>query len=173
MHCCTHPLGLLRSLASLSLLGLAVVVLIGPVLAIAGVLLPFAVIGALAWGAYRLVRWLGWRVWRGRRRHVVILPKEPELALVAEEPSADPAPRPTRLRRGLRTALNVIFEVGCGAALGLGLALLAGWQTGVVLEYAPLGAVIGAVVGFVVGGSRPFSGQEAPEESARPAVRAA
>jgi hypothetical protein len=172
MHCQTHPLGLLRSFAYLSLLGLAVVVLIGPVLAIAGVLLPFAVIGALAWGAYRLVRALGWRLWRRQRRHVM-LQKEPLPALVVEELPAEPASRPSRLRRATRTALNVLVEVTSGAALGFGLAVLAGWQAGILFEYAPLGAAIGAVVGFVVGGSRPFSAQEPVEEAPRAAPRAA
>jgi hypothetical protein len=172
MYCRTHPLGLLRSLASLSLLGLAVVVLIGPVLAIVGVLLPFAIIGALAWGVHRVVRNVTWRVWRRQRVHV-LQQKEPMDALVVEEVPAEPAPRPSQLRSAMRSAVHVLVEVVSGTALGLGLAMLAGWQMGMPFEYAPLGAAIGAVVGFVVGGSRPQGAQEAVEDGPRAAVRAA
>jgi hypothetical protein len=156
----------LRSFVLLSLLGVAVLVLIGPVLAIAGVLLPFALIGLLAWGAYHGVRALRNRIRAGRglpgfgrrdARRVVAL---------------QGAPRPGPWGAATARALAICGEVTCGAAVGCGLALLAAWQQEVGFELAALGAVIGAVVGFVVGGSRPAlprreqAGKDAPRLAA-------
>jgi hypothetical protein len=157
-----RPLSLFRSLVLFSLLGLAVLVLIGPVLAIVGVLLPFALIGLLAWGGYRLLARLRRRIWarKGEREIVRVaeLNPEPPLEVVAlETPAPAPAPRP----RAWRTVGYVLAEMVCGAAVGASLAVLAAWQQDSSFEFVPIGAGIGAVVGFVVGGARPSQPHEA------------
>ena len=158
MFSSTRPLDVLRSVVCLSLLGVAVLVLIGPVLAVAGVLLPFVLIGGLAWGAYHFSRRLVRRLRGDRARFAV---KE-----VAASPRPIPAlfhpaseERPASRRRGrfgsmMRTAMHIGVEVGCGAALGAALSILANWQIGTGIEHPALGAAIGAIVGFVVGGTR-------------------
>jgi hypothetical protein len=161
MFSSSRPLGLLRSAVYLSLLGIAVIVLIGPALAVAGVLLPFALIGGLAWGAYRFSRTLVRRVRGDRSRcEVKEVAASPGPIPALFRPSWEERPasrRPGRLGSMVRTAMHVGFEVGCGAALGAALSILADWQTGSGIEHSALGAAIGAVVGFVVGGTRPRS----------------
>ena len=158
MFCSSRPLGLLRSLVCLALLGLAVIVLIGPALAVTGALLPFALIGGLAWGAYRLTRRLARRL-RGDRGRFDVKEAEASLdpipALFRPSTEEQPAPRrSTRFGSMVRTAMRIGVEVGCGAALGAALSVLVDWQTGSGIEHPALGAAIGAVVGFVVGGTR-------------------
>ncbi|MFO0846849.1 MAG: hypothetical protein U0797_31535 [Gemmataceae bacterium] len=179
MICCSGPLGLLRSLVCLSLLGFAVTVLIGPAVAVAGTLLPFALIGGLVWGGYRGSRVLVRRLRTGRRVRLVIdepPPAAPEPAPVAFSPPVEerPAPRaPGRMRSLLRAAMHVAVEVGCGAAVGAALGVLVDWQNGAGPEHVLLGAAIGAVVGFVVGGSRPGDAAEKVEEESGAASQAA
>jgi hypothetical protein len=177
MICCSRPLGVLRSLVCLALIGVAVVVLIGPALAVVGVLLPFAVIGALAWGGYRFGRTMLCRV-RGRRQRLVFVDVSPapRPAPAVTRPVMDalPAPQsPSRLGRLARSATQILVEVGCGAALGAALAVVVDWQTVARVEHAALGAAIGAVVGFVVGGSRSQPALETPEANGKAATRAA
>jgi hypothetical protein len=159
MLCCSRPLGVLRSLFCLALLGLGVTVLIGPALAVLGVLLPFALIGALAWVCYRLGRALVRRVFRRRARRLVLVDvppaSEPEPVIFHAVAQDRPVVRPpSRLRSLVRTGTHVVIEVACGAALGASLAVLADWQNSAGIEHVALGAAIGAVVGFVVGESR-------------------
>jgi hypothetical protein len=179
---CYGPLGLLRSLVCLSLLGFAVTVLIGPAVAVVGTLLPFALIGGLVWGGYRGSRSLVRRLRTGRRVRLVVdeppaaPTPEPVPVPVAFSPPAEerPAPRaPGRMRSLLRTAMHVAVEVGCGAAVGAALGVLVDWQNGVGPEHALLGAAIGAVVGFVVGGSRPGGAAEKVEDEPGTATQAA
>jgi hypothetical protein len=178
MFCCSSPLGVLRSLVYLSLLGFAVTVLIGPAVAVAGTLLPFALIGGLAYGGYRLAA-LAVRRIRGERLPVVRVeeaaPVRPEPVLFcpeAEEPLAAKR-QPGRMGRLARSAIHVGIEVGCGAALGAALCVLAEWQGGPGAAHPALGAAIGAVVGFVVGGSRPRDAAECADEGAEASCRAA
>jgi hypothetical protein len=173
----SRPLAVLRSLAYLVLLGLAVTVLVGPAVAVAGALLPFALIGALAWGGYRSSR-AALRRLRGERQGPVV--HEGEAA-----PGVAPAPlpravaeRPIRRARGrsgslARTGWYVVVEVCCGAALGAALCVLANWQAGPGAGHPALGAAIGAVVGFVVGGSRPGAAPGHAEEGEAASSRAA
>jgi hypothetical protein len=177
MICCSRPFGVVRSLVCLALLGVAVIVLTGPVLAVAGVLLPFAVIGALSWGGYRFGRSLLNRV-RGRHEQLVIVDTRPQPrpspAVVRPVMDALPVVRPpSRLRRLTRSAMYVLVEVGCGTALGAAMAVIVDWQTAARIEHAALGAAIGAVVGFVVGGSRPPSAREEADSNGKIASRAA
>jgi hypothetical protein len=178
MLCCSRPLGVLRSVICLALLGFAVTVLIGPVLAVVGFLLPFALIGALAWVCYRFGRGLIQRVVRRRRARLVLVDappahvEEPVVLQTVAEDKVVPRP-PSRLRSLARSSLHVAVEVCCGAALGAALAVVADWQTGAGIEHVALGAAIGAVVGFVVGGSRSQPAIEGGIESAKANSQAA
>jgi hypothetical protein len=189
MMCCSRPLGVLRSLVCLTLIGVAVTVLIGPVLTIGGVLLPFVVIGALAWGGYRLSRAVVLRL-SGRRERLVVIEERliPREQRPVPPPVQAPVVRPvmvmdalpvsgsrpaSRLRSLARTAMHVVIEVACGAALGAALAVVVDWQTVTRVEHAALGAAIGAVVGFVVGGSRVDSARDQADERGKTASRAA
>jgi hypothetical protein len=177
MFCCSRPLGLLRTLVCLSLIGLAVTVLIGPVLAVLGVLLPFALIGGLAWGGYHAGCMLLRRL-RGDRRPVVFKDEAPAstpLPMIDSRVAQGPAPVHPMRRLGAlaRTGLHLFVEVGCGAALGAGLAVLADWQSSASIERVLLGAGIGAIVAFVVGGSPPRRVPDGTEESLKAASQAA
>ena len=159
-----RPLDLLRSVVCLSLLGVAVIVLIGPALAIAGVLLPFVLIGGLAWGAYRFTLELVRRMRGDESRFEV---KEVAASCMSVPPRFRPltearttSRQQGRFRSMMRTAIQVGIEVGCGAAIGAALCILVDWQTGTSIEHPALGATIGAVVGFVVGGTRPRNAAE-------------
>jgi hypothetical protein len=190
MFCCNRSFGVLRSLVCLALLGVAVIVLIGPVLAILGVLLPFAIIGALAWAGYRLFQ-VVFRRERSRQRALVLLKDDPPARPTPPSVVLAPAPvvavaekrpvphRPSRLRSLARSAFHVAVEVGCGAAVGGALAVVA-WQSGAAMQsgaaieqQVALGAAIGAVVGFVVGGSRPAQAGEEAGDPAKSASQAA
>jgi hypothetical protein len=177
MTCCSQPFGVVRSIVCLALLGIAVIVLTGPVLAVAGVLLPFAVIGALSWGGYRFGRTLLNRV-RGRHEQLIVVKARPEPrpqpAVIRPVMDALPEVRPpSRLRRLTRSATYVLVEVGCGTALGAAMAVIVDWQSSANIEHAALGAAIGAVVGFVVGGSRPLPAREDTDGKDKIASRAA
>src|SRR4051794_6575463 len=143
MCCVSGTFAFLRSFVWLSLLGLAVLVLIGPVLAVVGTLLPFALVGLLAWGGYRGVKGLAARLRAGQRL--------PRLVGRDEKPILAALPAPQQSRGRFSQALWVVAEVCCGALVGGGLAALAGWQQGMGFDLVALGTGIGAVVGFLVG----------------------
>ena len=168
----TRPLHLLRSVVCLSLLGVAVVALSGPALAVAGTVLPFALVGGLTWGAYRLCRALVRRVFARRTRPAVVDgPASPDPIPVACR--APKEARPGRFGSMLRAAVYVGVEVGCGAALGAALSVLADWQIGTGIEFPAFGLFIGAVVGFVVGGMRPTCAAEGSRDEEASSVQAA
>jgi hypothetical protein len=174
MFSCSSPLGLLRSLVYLSLLGFAVTVLIGPALAVAGTLLPFALVGALVYGGYRFGRAAVARVRGGRPRPIIDEPPAPAPVVFRPTPVEPAAPRrPSRLRYLARSAMYVGLEMGCGAALGAALCVVVDWQGGTGVAHPALGAAIGAVVGFVVGGSRPQGAVERAEEDVETPCQAA
>jgi hypothetical protein len=170
-------MGALRTLLCLALLGFAVIVLVGPVLAILGVLLPFAIVGALAWVGFRFGRALT-RRWRGQRARLVMVDVRPTpehrpiVVSTVEEPRAA-ARSASRIGRMGATTMHVAAEMTCGAALGAALAILVDWQSGAGVEHAALGALIGSVVGFVVGGSRSRPALEDLDGDSRAATRAA
>jgi hypothetical protein len=163
-------LNLLVRMSSLALLGLLAVVLVGPVVAVVGVLLPFAVIGLVVLGMHRGIR----RLIHGRARaekrripldvKVQLKPQRPPNP--APEPAlcAEPAPavlrwsRPrrllARLRNGVSSAGRTVFEVVCATAVGTLLGFLAGWQSGSLEEYTAVGAIAGAFFGVVVSGTK-------------------
>ena len=177
MFSSTRPLDVLRSVVCLTLIGVAVITLSGPALAVAGVLLPFVLVGGLTWGGYRVARMLVRRVRAGRTRIDVQEPvatPSPVPVLFRQTKEERPAPR----RRGrfgsmMRTAMHVGVEVACGAALGAALSILVDWQIGSGIQHPAVGAAIGAVVGFIVGGSRSQSAAERAGESEAASSQAA
>jgi hypothetical protein len=165
----------LRKLVWFTVLGFATVILIGPVLAVLGTVLPFALVGALVWLAYKGVRRLA-----GRGREKPALPEVlQEAGRGARRAFAQgiqkcsgwapavrrwpPAAR-CRLRaaggwvaaRG-RSAGRRLLEILCGALVG---ALVSWLITGAVDDYTALGALVGAALGFVAGGSKPQPARE-------------
>ena len=161
-----RPLHILRSLVFLSLIGFAVLVLIGPVVAIAGAVVPFALIGGLAWGGYRVTGRMVRRL-RGDRSRLVV--KAVDEVPVLYRPVVEERParrRPSRIGSFAKTCVRIGVEMGCGAALGAVLGVLFDWQSGTGFEHAALGTAIGAVVGFVVGGYQPQSESERAKEQA-------
>ncbi len=160
-----------RRIAHLTLLGAGVLFLgpvalglvatvVGLLAAVVATVLPFVVIGGIAYAPYLLIR----RMVGDQRRPAVpavpeARPPMPEARRVAPAPAAVsferqahlPAPR----RRGV--VARIAAEVFCGALVGgvLGVMAAGGWQSAEWLNYVGLGAGVGAVVGFVVGGPRP------------------
>jgi hypothetical protein len=155
----------LRKLVWFTVLGFATVILIGPVLAVLGTVVPFALVGGLVWLAYQGVRRL---VGRGRGQEKPALPevlqgarREARRAFAQGIQKCSrwaPAAR-CRLRaaggwvavRG-RAAGRRLLEILCGALVG---ALVSWLITGAVDDYTALGALAGAALGFVAGGSKP------------------
>ena len=172
----TRPLHLLRSVVCLSLLGTAVIALIGPALAVAGTLLPFALVGGLTWGAYRLCLTLVRRIRERRARFeaVEVVAAPDPIPVVLRVPVERPASRrPSRFGPMLRASVYVGVEDGCGAVLGAALSILADWQLGTGIEFPAFGLFIGAVVGFVVGGMRPTSAAEGSQDEESSSAQAA
>jgi hypothetical protein len=171
------PLGRLLHLA---LLGVAILLLgpialglvavaLGVVLAVAAPVLPFVIVGGLAYGPYLLVRrMLGHRgpvlTPQVRKAFPEIPPLRPRSAVALIERPV--APRPERNMRVV--VKRVVGEVLSGALVGglLGAVTVVGfsdvWQTSALISYCSLGAGIGAVVGFVVGGPRPARVEKTP-----------
>src|SRR5436190_14366869 len=152
-------LRLMMKLAWFRALGLAAIVLVGPVLGIVGALLPFALIGLLVWGAYQGVLRLVGR--RPATPRFIDSPREVR-PVVHAEPSRE-LPR----RRRWARAGRVLLEMTCGALLG---GLVAGaicWESAHVAETIATATLVGAVVGYVVGGS---PGRQS--EGARPSCSA-
>jgi hypothetical protein len=165
-HCCP---GVLSKIGSLALLGVGILfvgpialglvgVAVGLVAAVVAVVLPFVVIGGIAYAPYLLAR----RVFGPRRRTVAlkVAPVPPVRPARFEPPAERPAPEPPAPRRRGVVA-RTVAEVLCGALVGgvLGTVAVVGamidWQVSNVLDTAAIGAGIGAMVGFVVGGPRP------------------
>jgi hypothetical protein len=155
-------LPVLRKLVLFAVLGFATVMLIGPVLAVVGTLLPFALVGALVWLAYKGVRRLAARLRGPERRDLRDVLREVRrggrraLAHGLHKGSAwAPAVR-GRLRL-VRDRVVARLEVLCGALVG---ALVCWSITGAVDDYTALGALVGAALGFVAGGPKPQPARE-------------
>jgi hypothetical protein len=156
----------------LALLGAGIVLVTGPVVALIGLLLPFAMVGGLAYGSYHLVQ----RIVKGRTHEEMKAKVEETAAQVRDNavlaaqrlrqavarvdlPAVGPRVTVSIRRAGGRVRwlggviARTALEVGAGAAVGAALAALAAPQFGWTDQVA-LGAGIGAVAGFVVGGPR-------------------
>jgi hypothetical protein len=148
----------LRSLFYFTALGFAAVVLIGPVAAVVGTALPFALIGVLVWGLVRgLRRWSGnfRRTAADRRAPLPVLPvaghPAPRAFPHGVQAARDFGPvRPVRQER-VRARGRRFSEMISGALVG---ALLAWLAVGSVDGTLAAGALAGAALGFVTGRPR-------------------
>lgn len=151
----------LCKLAALAFVGLAVITLIGPVLAVLGVLLPFAVIGWLACLAYLGVRQaLGGRDLRkeltaareaaraaGRRGRGLVSGLGARLtACRARLHRASEA-----VRRCAPAVTGVLRETLCGAVVGAMLGLMVNFQASGPNYFVLIGGLSGAVAGLGLG----------------------
>lgn len=123
----------------LALFGFAFVILIGPVLAVASVVLTFAILGLMGWGAYRAALLVAW--WRTPR------PLPPPV--LPQPPKVQPLP-PCERPRSSGVAV-LLYEVVCGALVGAMLGLFATWRQPGTWLAAGLGAAVGAGLGLVAG----------------------
>jgi hypothetical protein len=143
---------ILRKLAFLALIGFLVVVLAGPILAMLGVLVSFALIGLLVWMPIRTMlygkpfewsqvkavsRKLGTPVWAGCHRIT-------GGALGHGKPVLEKVQATGRF-------LGMIFrEAACGALVGALLGMVLGPESSVPSQPALLGAGLGALLGTLV-----------------------
>jgi hypothetical protein len=151
---------LMARLFYFAVIGFIGIVAIGPVAAVVGALLPFALIGLFVFGAYRGVQ----RLVGARRAGNFRIPAPP-VAARRVEPAAgaahEAAPCPARSgRRG-----RVVLEVLCGGLVGGAVAAAMCWQTPELAGTVIPAVVAGAVVGYVVGGSSAERGTLAPREA--------
>jgi hypothetical protein len=147
-------LSVIRRAFWFAVLGMAAVVLSGPILAIVGILLPFALIGALVWLAW-------WGLGRCRDLALVVRRRSGWARQPAEEVlqqgllhcrQAGSAVRERGRWLGVkvatftRAAKRTTVEVTCAALLG---ALVAWWAVGTSGTALALGALAGALLGLL------------------------
>jgi hypothetical protein len=170
---------LLGNMTKMAFFGVLTIVLIGPALAVLGVLAPFAVMGLPAFGLYYYLT-------RERRRRELALRKAAALDCPPAKPVSAPvvaareAPAPARRvpvvaaqpprpqpRSRERSSVRMFFEAFCGSVVGgiIGLAISNNFgRSPKEMLFVIAGTVAGAVLGLVVG---------APgKESKKPAVAA-
>jgi hypothetical protein len=147
---------LFRKVFLLSILGLAAVVLVGPVVAVVATLLPFALVGFAVWfvgrslAGGRLVAWAtareaGQRLYRG----VVVAPGR--LAGRGWQGAKAVAHGTTRgLMRFAGFTGRVFFEGLAGASVGGILGAIGGGRYGDADIRVPLGLAAGALIGVLV-----------------------
>src|SRR5262245_23341894 len=137
-----------------SAIGVLFLTLIGPVLGILGTLLPFAIIGALVWGADRGVRRLV--VGKGDASPTVVPVEVSNPPLVVSEV------REERPRRGwLARTGRVVLEVLSGAVVAGAVAAAFSWGTPAAAETVVTAVLVGGAVGFLVGSpSKPDAANE-------------
>jgi hypothetical protein len=146
----------LRKLAIITLIGMLVMVLAGPMLTIAGVLLPFAIVGLLVWIPFRAVM-----LWREGGFHAVGQATRTGIGRIF----AVPAWILGKVFGGVHWVLSTAFSL-VGFVLGLILPTLLGTVGGAVLGFiggmehqdadfrVPAGALIGATIGLLAGALR-------------------
>jgi len=159
MHSTGH---LLRKVAMMTLIGFLVITLAGPIFALLGVILPFALVGFLVWAVVRGImlgpvvvgRIIG-NTARAVGRTAVALP----LWFARRVRSGIGL-----LGRLVMSAAGVIFPVAAGAAVGAILGMLGGEQYHDADMRVPAGALIGAGIGLIAAfwGSRPAASVARP-----------
>jgi uncharacterized membrane protein len=159
---------ILRKLALWTLIGFVVLVLLGPILTVVGVALPFAIVGFLVWLAFRAVvsgpRAVGRTVGQTAGaifRTIAAVPHWVGVQLAAAIRFA------TRTVRG---AVAMLFPVVTGAFLGGLLGAIGGMQHHDADFRVPAGVVIGAGVGLLAGALRTKRERVPVLEPAREAV---
>jgi hypothetical protein len=152
-------------LAALAFVGLAVITLIGPVLAVLGVLFAFAVIGWLAClGYYGLRRALGGRdfgeelssarqaVWTaGRRGRRLVAGGVPWFGARVTACRARLHQAAEAVRGHVPAIATVLVEALCGAVVGAMLGLMANLQAPGPNYFVLIGGMTGAAAGLGVG----------------------
>jgi hypothetical protein len=146
-------LAFLRKLIFLALVGLLAVVLIGPVLAVVGVLASFALIGLMVWLPIRYFvggQPVEWDRVREKGRHYcgVVMRGCQRFGGGVWNYGHGPM---ERLRATGRFLAAVCRETLCGTILGAMLGLIHGSQDGFHLQPLILGICLGAVIGAFVG----------------------
>ena len=155
----------LCKLAALAFVGLAVVLLLGPVLTVLGVLLAFAVIGWLAClGYYGLRQALGGRDFRrelssareavcaaGRRGRRLVSGGVPWLGGRVTACRARLHRASEAVKCHVPALLGVLVETSCGAVVGAMLGLMANLQAPGPNYFVLIGGLTGAVAGLGVG----------------------
>ena len=144
--------GLVRQLAILTLVGFLVVTLAGPVLALAGVLLPFALVGAAVWVFFKAVT-LGPRVafglagklLRGIFQAVIFIPRKlfGAAGIVL-----------TKTGSAVRIAGGALAPIVIGAVIGGVLGGVGGAQHHDAELRIPVGLALGAGIGLLVSATR-------------------
>lgn len=145
---------LFRKAVSYSLLGFLVITLVGPIVAILGTLLGFAIIGLITWPLVR-VTWLLVVGSGDKAKQPAVAVSTPAPAHCEKRPCAIDRPHRRAAWRWLgdqtRFAGGVLFEVACGALVGASLGLLAGWNSASPEQYLGISAAVGAFLGILVG----------------------
>jgi hypothetical protein len=141
----------IRKVAGITLIGFLVVVLIGPVLTVAGALLPFALVGLLVYIPYRLLlasKQGGWPAVRdlGKKavRTAVALP-----LWIGGRVTALVSFILRAVFRLIGTVFGLVFAVGTGAVIGAALGFIGGMEHHDLDMRVPAGALIGASVGLL------------------------
>ncbi|HEV3116903.1 MAG TPA: hypothetical protein VGY58_07625 [Gemmataceae bacterium] len=165
-NCCPFA-HIMRKILFFALMGVAVVFLTGPVVAVisfvvsAGLfvfffLLPFALLGFLIWLPIRLICGRGASARKTLVRTTQIMG---HAAFVM--PARTCGHLQARARtlgdriHALTSFIGAVFvEAASGALVGAMVGAIAGWQTGVLSVSIPAGAVIGLGLGVIVGTSR-------------------
>jgi hypothetical protein len=141
-----------RKVAGITLLGFLVVILIGPILTVLGVVLPFALVGLLVYIPYRMLvagKQGGWPAVRETGRKALRTAAAFPIWLGERMVAFSSFVVRTAFRL-VGTMVGLVFAVGAGAAIGATLGLIGGMEYHDAEMRVPAGALIGASVGFIV-----------------------
>jgi hypothetical protein len=150
-----NPRGVIRQLAILTLVGFLVVTLSGPALALLGVLLPFALVGAGVWllvkvitAGPRVAFGLAGALIRGTVQAILFIPRH----LFAAASTVL-----SKTGSGARVVAGALAPLAIGAIIGGGLGFVGGAEHHDQEIRIPLGLAMGAGVGllYAVTRSRP------------------
>jgi hypothetical protein len=147
-------LQLLGKIAYFTVLGFVVIMLIGPVLGIAGAILPFALVGFAVWLAYRGVQRLVGR-FRKEGKPIPIELRTPRIVTQVREQVREKV-RDKLVRTGrLQRAGRVLQEMVCGALVAGIVVAAFSWQSPAMGESVAVASLAGAIIGFIVGRAIP------------------
>jgi hypothetical protein len=167
-------LTVLRKVIWFTVIGWVALLPIGPVTAVVGTILPFALLGALVWlvwyGLNHAVERFRQPAVREKLRADRVMPAIGQGARVVGREAgrvfqaglhrcreAVPVLRATtpaigdKMRTFLRATARLLVEISCGALLG---GLLAWFAVDPAEQTVAIGALLGAAMGFVVGGPK-------------------
>jgi hypothetical protein len=142
-----NPKGVIRQLAILTLVGFLVVTLSGPALALAGVLLPFALVGAGVWVLFKAVT-LGPRVAFGLAASLIRGIVQAVLFIPRHLVSAAGVVL-TKTGSAARVVGGTLAPLAIGAIIGGALGAVGGVQHNDPEIRVPVGLALGAGVGML------------------------